>query len=71
MTIFGDLAYGPRFGSSLSADLSVSKDFRTPDGLTYSNLGGFFANDTGISGHLVLTGAREFTVEQIEVFEVI
>jgi hypothetical protein len=34
-------------------------------------LGIAYINDTGIAGDQVLTGARNFTVDEIEVFEVI
>jgi hypothetical protein len=34
-------------------------------------LGTSYANDTGIDGKQVLTGAYNFTVKEIEVFEVI
>jgi hypothetical protein len=69
--IFGCSSYGPRFGNGWNADLSVYNDFRTPNTVMYSNVGDYFANDTGIAGNRVLTGATTFTVEQIEVFEVI
>jgi hypothetical protein len=29
-----------------------------------------YANDTGIAGNIVLTGEEQFTVKEIEVFEV-
>jgi hypothetical protein len=68
----GDFAsYGPRFGGSGDADLSVYTQFRTPNSGTYSDLGKTYANDTGIPGKQVLTGAQTFGVEEIEVFEVI
>jgi hypothetical protein len=33
-------------------------------------LGNTYTNDTGKSGNEVLTGAEDFTVKEIEVFEV-
>jgi hypothetical protein len=38
---------------------------------SYSDLGTGYANETGIAGNHVLTGAGHFTVKEIEVFEVI
>jgi hypothetical protein len=37
---------------------------------SYSNLGLSYANDTCLGGQTVLTGSRDFTVKEIEVFEI-
>jgi fructose-specific component phosphotransferase system IIB-like protein len=36
----------------------------------YTNLGGSYANDTGLDGKQVFTGEYQFTVKEIEVFAV-
>jgi hypothetical protein len=59
---------GPAFGSQ--CDLYVSNECHTSR-KSYSFLGDVYANDTRFSGSVVLTGAKNFTVEEIEVFEVI
>jgi hypothetical protein len=65
-------AYGPKFGDAApwSADLYVCSQCQTSSN-SYSHLGKAYVNDTGISGNHVLTGSKDFLVEEIEVFEVI
>jgi hypothetical protein len=62
-------SYGPRFGTG-NADLYVCDKCQTSTS-SYSILGSVYVNDTGIAGNQVLTGAQNFTVAEIEVFEVI
>jgi hypothetical protein len=59
---------GPVFGSGHT--LSVCDQCHTSNS-SYSNFGGTYANDTGIAGTQVLAGPQSFTVEEIEVFEVV
>jgi hypothetical protein len=61
-------ASGPAFGSH--SDLYVSTQCQTSN-RSYSDLGTAYANDTGIAGTEILTGSRHFTVQEIEVFELI
>jgi hypothetical protein len=58
---------GPIFGSG--ADLYVSGQAQR--GISQSRLGVTYDNDTGIPGNEVLTGVHNFTVKEIEVFQVI
>jgi hypothetical protein len=59
-------SYGPTFGSAY--DLYICHNCHTSNS-SYSNLGNNYANDTGLAGHELLTGVRNFTVEENEVFE--
>jgi hypothetical protein len=68
--IYDHAIYGPRFGDGNNADLSVYDQCRTCSS-SYSRLGQFYSNDTGIGADNLLTGACHFTVNEIEVFEVI
>jgi hypothetical protein len=38
--------------------------------LSYTNVGGAYANDTGLDGKQVLTGSRQFRAKEVEVFEI-
>jgi hypothetical protein len=60
-------SYGPTFGGG--NDFYVCDKCQT-SGSSYSSLGSTYINDTGIGANEVLAGARNFTVEEIEVFEV-
>jgi hypothetical protein len=64
--IYDCTSSGPRFGRG--HDLSV---YGNSSNGGCSGLGTTYANDTGISGNQVLTGAKEFTVKEVEVFEVV
>jgi hypothetical protein len=59
---------GPRFGSH--HDLSITSQCNCHTS-SYSNLGGTYRNDTGLAGNTVLTGGYNFTVKEMEVFEVV
>jgi hypothetical protein len=59
---------GPVFAGN--CDLVVSDQCQV-ESSSWSNLGGAYANDTGVPGNEVLTGSHKFTVKEIEVFEVI
>jgi hypothetical protein len=61
-------SYGPVFGDGHT--LSVCDQCHTSNG-SYSNFGTAYANDTGIAGNQVLAGTQNFTVEEIEVFELV
>jgi hypothetical protein len=61
-------AFGPTFGAG--ADLYVH-DHCNANSTSYSQLGYTYTNDTGIADNAVLTGAYNFWVKEIEVFEVI
>jgi hypothetical protein len=61
-------SYGPAFGCG--HDLTVCNKCRDSSG-SGSILGNTYTNDTRITGNEVLTGAQQFTVQEIEVFEVI
>jgi hypothetical protein len=63
-----DHGFGPVFGSN--HDLCVVDRCHTC-ARSYSNLGRIYANETGLPGNQVLTGAQNFTVQEIEVFELI
>jgi hypothetical protein len=60
-------SYGPTFGNG--CDFYVCDRCRDSNS-SYSNFGSTYTNDTGIAGKEVLTGAYNFTVVEIEVFEV-
>jgi hypothetical protein len=60
-------SYGPTFGGGLT--IHVCDQCRSSNN-SYSSFGSPYNNDTGISGNEVLTGACNFTVNEIEVFEV-
>jgi hypothetical protein len=61
-------SYGPTFGNG--HDLYVCDQCQN-SASSYSNLGSIYVNDTGIDAQQVLTGSYNFTVEEIEVFEVV
>jgi hypothetical protein len=61
------LSYGPSFSSNW--DIAVYDNCNTSTS-NYTNLGGSYANDTGIDGKLVFTGEYHFTVKEIEVFTI-
>jgi hypothetical protein len=63
-------AWGPGFGSSYYCDLQVCDECDSCN-KSCSRLGRSYTNDTGKSGNEVLTGAEDFTVKEIEVFEVV
>jgi hypothetical protein len=66
--IYDHFAQPPRFGSH--GDLYIGdRGNKCNDSL--SNLGTAYANETGIAGNQVLTGAQHFTLKEIEVFEVV
>jgi hypothetical protein len=65
-----------RHRSPIASRLGGGYDFAVCDQChtfnnSYSNLGPSYTNDTGIAANQVLTGAREFNVEELEVFELI
>jgi hypothetical protein len=64
--ICDNAGYGPIFGNG--DDLCVGDNCRNTNN-SYSNLGKVYDNDTQIAGNQVLTGAPNFTVQEIEVFE--
>jgi hypothetical protein len=66
--ILDNSSYGPTFGNG--CDLHVCDQCQSSTG-SYSALGTVYVNDTGLAGNEILTGAQSFTVEEIEVFEVI
>jgi hypothetical protein len=55
------------FGSN--RDIFVS-DGCNANADSYTNLGGAYANDTGLDGRQAFTGEYNFTVKEIEVFAV-
>jgi hypothetical protein len=59
--------YGPGFGRA--CDFLVYDECQSSAN-NYSQLGTTYVNDTGIPGDQVLTGSHNFTVKEIEVFEV-
>jgi hypothetical protein len=61
-------SYGPTFG--YGCDFHVCDKCQNSNN-SYSNLGITYANETGIEGKQVLTGAYNFTAKEIEVFEVV
>jgi hypothetical protein len=65
--IYDNSMYGPTFGGG--HDFHVCDECHTSNS-NYSNFGHTYRNDTGIDGARVLTGASNFTVKEIEVFEV-
>jgi hypothetical protein len=66
--IYDNQMYGPTFGTG--HDIHVCCQCHSPKN-SYTRLGWDYTNDSGISECQVFTGARNFTVEEIEVFEVI
>jgi hypothetical protein len=65
--IYDGSSYGPTFGGTA---LCVCDKCQSSNS-SYSTLGNYSDNDTGIQGNQVLTGAQNFTVKEIEVFELI
>jgi hypothetical protein len=59
--------YGPTFGGN--HDLYVCDGCQSSTG-SCSNIGNVYKNETGIAGNAVLTGKKNFTAKEIEVFEV-
>jgi hypothetical protein len=59
--------YGPTFGCNAVYVCDKCQSSTS----SYSNVNIHYVNDTGIQGLQVLTGAKNFTVKEIEVFEVI
>jgi hypothetical protein len=66
--IYNDSSYGPIFAGY--SDLGIADQCQNSSG-SWSNLGVGYINDTGIDGKNVLTGSYNFTVKEIEVFELI
>jgi hypothetical protein len=66
--IFAHESYGPTFAGN--HDLCVPHQCNSNTN-SYSNLGAGYANDTGLAGNTVFTGAQQFTAKEVEVFEVI
>jgi hypothetical protein len=66
--IYDNGSCGPGFGCG--TDIAIWDRCHSSDG-SWSNLGGTYTNDTGIAGKQVFTGSYNFTVEEIEVFQVI
>jgi hypothetical protein len=58
---------GPGFGHG--CDLFVSHNCNTNND-SVSSLGETYANDTGLDGRIFFTGGHNFTVKEIEVFEI-
>jgi hypothetical protein len=64
---------GPSFGSNAQTgcnDLRVFNQCNRNHGSS-SQLGGSYVNDTGLAGNTVFTGEYNFTVKELEVFEVV
>jgi hypothetical protein len=57
--------WGPRF-----SDLCVSDNCFANSNSWAANFGWAYTNDTGLAGETFFTGSRNFTVKEIEVFEV-
>jgi hypothetical protein len=66
--IYDHSDHGPRFGGG--TDLHVADQCRNSNSC-WSNFGHIYENITGIAGNQVFTGVTNFTVQEIEVFEVI
>jgi hypothetical protein len=64
-TIYCQSSYGPIFESN--ADIAVYNNCNA-NASNFTNLGGTYANDTGIPGKHVFTGEYNFTANEIEVF---
>jgi hypothetical protein len=65
--IYCNASYGPRFGSNCDISVHDACNINTNN---YTNLGGGYRNDTGITGQEVFTGEYNYTVKEIEVFTV-
>jgi hypothetical protein len=63
--IWCDASMGPYFGQ----DLSVCGNCSAHNG-SGTRLGSVYTNDTGLEGQTVFTGSWDFTVKEIEVFEI-
>jgi hypothetical protein len=61
-------SHGPTFGGG--TDLSVAGDSRNFKS-GYSKLGTGYTNDTALPGTTLLAGRQNFSVNELEVFEVI
>jgi hypothetical protein len=66
-TISCHSSYGPTFGGG--SDIYVA-DGCNNNTSSYTNLGHSYTNDTGIAQTQFFTGERNFTVKEIEVFQV-
>jgi hypothetical protein len=66
--IYDNRAYGPTFGYGFT--LHIGDDCHRRE-TSHSNFVSTYTNDTGIAAQQVLAGVCNFTVEEIEVFEVI
>jgi hypothetical protein len=67
MAICCDRTFGPTFGAS---DLLVADNCNANSNSHTSNLGLTYNNYTGLEGKLFFTGATNFRVKEIEVFEI-
>jgi hypothetical protein len=65
--IYDNSSLGPTFGNCA---LYVCDKCQNANSSS-SNLDNHYDNDTGIQGNQVLTGAQNFTVKEIEVFDLI
>jgi hypothetical protein len=59
--------HGPIFGTGHNIRVDDNCNTSTSQ---YTNLGGSYVNDTGIVGKQVFTGEQNFTVKDIEVFQI-
>jgi hypothetical protein len=67
--VYGDSRTGPRFGGTWS-DLHIGDDCATGP-RSHAVFGTSYANDTGIDGKTFFTREENFTVKEIETFEIV
>jgi hypothetical protein len=65
--IYCNSAYGPTFGSGHDIYVANNSDANVS---SYTNFGTGYVNYTGREGRTVFTGAYNFRVKEIEVFEI-
>jgi hypothetical protein len=70
LAIYCDYSLGPCFGGC-PWEIAVSGDCNGNSTSSTNGFGAVYVNDTGMDGRIVFTGSRDFTVKEIEVFEII
>jgi hypothetical protein len=61
---------GPSFGGNIRGDILVPEVCNVKTGSTTYYFGSSYENDSGLDGTTLFTGWKDFTVKEIEVFEI-
>lgn len=66
-TIYCNGSYGPTFGGNHDITTTTNSQIGSN---AYTNLGHSYSNSTGLGGETVFTGSRNFTLKELEVYQV-